>query len=286
MPGCCRRGPRGPIATDERIHVVGRRRAPGRPRPRCSRPGPGRRSTAAIPAARASTRPALRAAGVPVAPAHDAAHVAGRRPAGAPRRHEGAHRDRPRPSRARRGPRRGDPARAVAAGGRGRGGRAAARRDRRHARQEHVRGLARPRARGRRPRSRRLRRGAAAGGPHRDRRAGDGEAWRGCPVRRRGRRVRRQLRRLPPGRHRADLRRVGPPRRVRGPRGGPGRLRGVDPGRGCPGARRERRGPGRRGARRAARRLGRAGRRDVARAERRRPRAGSWPRSRRARCWR
>ncbi len=54
----------------------------------------------------------------------------------------------------------------------------------------------------------------------------------GRRVRRRGRRVRRQLRRLSAGRHRADVRGMGPPRRVRRPGGGAGRVRGVDPARG------------------------------------------------------
>ena len=75
-----------------------------------------------------------------------------------------------------------------------------------------------------------------------------------------------------PGRHRADVRRVGPPRRVRGPGGGAGRVRGVDPARG---ATADGAAPppvlvanvgddGRRRARRAARRLARADRRDRA----------------------
>ena len=58
------------------------RRAPARPRRRCSPRGPARTSTAATPAARRQYTPALDAAGIRVADAHDAAHVtaaAGRR---------------------------------------------------------------------------------------------------------------------------------------------------------------------------------------------------------------
>ena len=82
--------------------------------------------------------------------------------AGPAGRHQGAHRDRPGSPGARRGPSRGHPARAVAAGRRRRGGRADAGRGRRDARQEHDGRLAGPRAgRGRR-RPVGVRRGAAA----------------------------------------------------------------------------------------------------------------------------
>ena len=60
--------------------------------------------------------------------------------------------------------------------------------------------------------------------------AGHGAAGRGRAVRGRGGRVRRQLRPVPARRDRADLRRVGPPRRVRGPGGGARGVRGAGSG--------------------------------------------------------
>ena len=74
-------------------------------------------------------------------------------------------------------------------------------------------------------------------------------------VRRGGRRVRRQFRRLPPVDRDRHQRRMGPPRRVRGSRGRDPGVRGVaaagDGGRAGADARRQRRRPGSRRARRA-----------------------------------
>ena len=186
--------------------------------------------------------PALDAAGISVAPRHDPAHVSGDgRPArlAVTKALTAVDPDHPELAAAREAGIPIEPWQQVVADA------AAGRRlvgDRRHARQEHVGGLAGPRPRVGRPGSRGVRRGPAAGGPDRVRRAGHGAPGRGRRVRRRGRRVRGQLRRLPPGRHRADVRRMGPPRRVRGPGGGAGRVRGVDPARGC-GGRRHRAAP-------------------------------------------
>ena len=71
-----------------------------------------------------------------------------------------------------------------------------------------------------------VRRRAAAGGPHR-RRAGDRPAGHGSGLRRRGRRVRGQLRRLPAGDLPSSHRRVGPPGRLRRPGSGDRRVRGA-----------------------------------------------------------
>ena len=78
------------------------RRAPARPPRRCSRPGRARTSTAATPAAPASTRRRSRPRACAVATAHDAAHVAGGPAPDAPGRDQGAHGDRPRQPGARR----------------------------------------------------------------------------------------------------------------------------------------------------------------------------------------
>ena len=107
-----------------------------------------------------------------------------------------------------------------------------------------------------------VRRGAAAGLDH-GWAAVDGPVRQRQALRRRGGRIRGQLRSIPAGRGRSDLRRVGPPRRVRGPRrrrrklrrlAGEGRRVG---GRASP--RRQRRRRGRRGGGRGdqARRLAR-----------------------------
>ena len=70
--------------------------------------------------------------------------------------------------------------------------------------------------------------------------AGDRAPGRGRGVRRRGRRVRRQLRCLPARRRRPDQRRVGPPGRLRRPGRGRRRVRGAGSARAAAGRRRDR----------------------------------------------
>ncbi len=147
--------------------------------------------------------------------------------AGPARRHQGAHRRRSRPPRAARRARRRDPGRVVAAGHRRRGRRAAPDRRRRHARQEHDRRAgwstsSWPAARTRARSSGRSCRRDITGGA-----AGDGALGRRARLRRRGGRVRRQLRCLPAGHRDPDLRRVGPPGRLRRRRRGRRRVRGL-----------------------------------------------------------
>ena len=199
-------------------------RAPGRPPRRSSRPGRAPTSTAATPAARASTRRRSTRPGIAVAAAHDAAHVreppAARRGWPSPRRSRPSTRTTPssrrrappgsrwsRGSRSSPTPRPGGTLVAVA----GTHGKSTS-----SGWLVHVLAAA-----GADP-------GAFVGallpasltgiGA-----AGDRPPGRGGRVRRGGGRVRRQLRPVPAGRHRPDLRRVGPPGRVRGPRGGASR---------------------------------------------------------------
>ena len=104
---------------------------PGRRRRPCWRRGPARRSTAAIPAVRARTRPALDAAGIR---SRRGTTPRTSRGDGGPARlavTKALTAIDPDQRRAGRGARRRDPARGVAAGRRGRGGRPAAGRDRR-----------------------------------------------------------------------------------------------------------------------------------------------------------
>ena len=150
----------------------------------------------------------------------------GRATAGPSRGDQGADRGRSRQPGARRRADGGHPARAVAAGRRRRGGRADPGRRGRDARQEHDGRLARPRARRGRRGSVGVRRGAPAGRADR-RTAGHGPGRVGERVRRRGRRVRRQLRCLPAGHRRRDRRGMGPSGRLRRPGRGHRRVRGL-----------------------------------------------------------
>ena len=183
------RGRRNPPGRPPRAHDPHRRGDRGRPRTRASGPSdrgrradpcrwrrwgrsewgrtPGRRGRCDRDRVRCRrsivVHAGTRCGGIPVADRHDPAHVDRPEPARPPRGDQGIDRRGPRPTRARRRPAGRHPARVVAAGGRRCRGRSDARGRLRDARQEHDRGLARPRADGRWSGSVRVRRGAAAG---------------------------------------------------------------------------------------------------------------------------
>ena len=209
--------PARPIPSGERIHVIGAGGAAAAAACLLAH-DVGARASGCDAGGPSPYTPPLEDAGIHLSWTHAPEHVAqaGSRNRGPHRGHEGAHVGPPRPSRAPRGAVRGDSRHERPAADRGRGGDARRIPDRcgRHAWEVHDHRLASPPAGARRARPVGVR-GCPAPG-----RAGRGPApidrppRRGSPLRRRGRRVRGQLRRLPSGDRGPHQRRLGPPGRV------------------------------------------------------------------------